>query len=69
MPKLKTMPRNERDKVLTRIAELHAMLLLTQSEDVRCTIREAIADCERRLIALNGEIARFDVRGAEFASG
>ena len=62
------MPRNERDKVLARIAELHEILRLAESEDVRHTIREAIVDCERRLIELDEEIAKGDVLRAELAS-
>lgn len=42
----------EREKLLTRIAELESALRATTSDDVRATIREAIADCERTLETL-----------------
>lgn len=46
------MPKAERDKLLTRIADLQAALRDTNSADLRATVREAIADCEQRLADL-----------------
>jgi hypothetical protein len=46
------MPKVERDRLLTRIAELQAALRDTNSADLRTTVREAIADCEERLAEL-----------------
>ena len=46
------MPKGERDRLLTRIAELQAALRDTQSADLRATVRQAIADCEEKLAEL-----------------
>jgi hypothetical protein len=46
------MPKAERDKLLTRIAELQSALRDTNSADLRATVREAIADCEEKLADL-----------------
>ncbi len=47
------MPRDERERVLLRIAELRSMLRKTTSADVRETLRQAIADCEAKLAELD----------------
>jgi hypothetical protein len=47
------MPRDERQRVLLRIAELRSMLRQTTSADVRETLRQAIADCETKLAELD----------------
>lgn len=49
---MRAMPKGERDRLLTRIAELQAALRDTQSADLRATVRQAIADCEQRLAEL-----------------
>jgi hypothetical protein len=46
------MPKAERDKLLTRIADLQGALRETHSADLRATVREAIADCEEKLADL-----------------
>lgn len=46
------MPKAERDRLLTRIAELQAALRDARSADLRATVRHAIADCEQRLAEL-----------------
>ena len=46
------MPKSERDRLLTRIAELQAALRDARSPDVRSTVRQAIADCEAKLAQL-----------------
>jgi hypothetical protein len=46
------MPKGERDRLLTRIAELQAALRDTHSADLRATVRDAIADCEEKLADL-----------------
>ena len=43
----------ESEKLLARIAELEAALRATSSDDLRATIRAAIADCERTLAGLD----------------
>lgn len=43
------MPKVERDRLLTRIAELQAALLDMHSTDLRAIVREAISDCEQKL--------------------
>ena len=42
----------EHDRLLVRIAELESALRTARSEDLRATIREAIADCERVVASL-----------------
>jgi hypothetical protein len=42
----------DKDRLLTRISELEAALRAARSDDLRATIREAIADCERACAAL-----------------
>jgi hypothetical protein len=50
------MPRLERDRVLARIGELESTLRETRSEDVRETLRQALADCMTRLSELNVQL-------------
>jgi hypothetical protein len=57
------MPRDERERVLLRIAELRSMLRQTTSADVRETLRQAIADCEAKLAELDA-IGVADARNA-----
>jgi hypothetical protein len=59
------MPKIERDRLLTRIAELQAALRDTSSADLRATVREAIADCEQKLADLEPARARRVVELAE----
>ena len=49
---------DERSRLLGRIAELRAVIQDTQRDDVRVAIREAIAECERRVIELDDERTR-----------
>jgi hypothetical protein len=49
---------DERSRLITRISELRAVIQDTQRDDVRVVIREAIAECERRVIALDDERTR-----------
>jgi predicted nucleic acid-binding Zn-ribbon protein len=58
------MPRNELDKVAARIAEIQSTMRVTQSDDVRQMLREALAACERRRAELEQEA---DGLGAEAA--
>lgn len=46
------MLKPERNRLLTRIAELQAALRDAQSPDLRATVRAAIADCEQKLAEL-----------------
>ena len=50
------MPRLERDRVLSRIAQLEVVLRETRSDDVRETLRHALEDCKRRLAELNTQL-------------
>jgi hypothetical protein len=43
------MPDQERERVLSRIAEIKQALRNARSEDLRETLRQALQDCERRL--------------------
>ena len=47
------MPRLERDELLLRIGEIQATLQHTESEDVRETLTQALADCNTRLAELD----------------
>ena len=44
---------NERDRVLARIDEIEQILRNIQSDDVRRTLRQALADCEQQLAELD----------------
>jgi len=44
---------NERDRVLARIDEIEQILRNIQSDDVRRTLRQALADCEQQLVELD----------------
>lgn len=50
------MPRNELDKVAARIAEIQSTMRVTQSDDVRQMLREALAVCEQRRAELEHEL-------------
>jgi hypothetical protein len=50
------MPRNELDKVAARIAEIQRTMRVTHSDDVRQTLREALAACELRRAELEHEL-------------
>jgi len=52
------MPRNELDKVAARIAEIQSTMRVTQSDDVRQMLREALAACEHRRAELENEPLR-----------
>jgi hypothetical protein len=56
------MPRNELDKLAARIAEIQSTMRVTQSDDVRQMLREALAACERRRAELEQQA---EVLGAE----
>ena len=56
------MPRNDLDKVAARIAEIQSTMRVTQSDDVRQMLREALAACELRRAELEHELG---VRYAE----
>ena len=49
------MHRNELDKVAARIAEIQSTMRVTQSDDVRQMLREALAACEQRRAELEHE--------------
>jgi hypothetical protein len=49
------MPRNELDKLAVRIAEIQSMMRVTQSDDVRQMLRDALAACEQRRAELEHE--------------
>ena len=46
---------DERSRLLARTTELRSVLQDTQRDDVRVAIREAITECERRVIELDDE--------------
>ena len=63
---------DERERIATRIADLRLALRESRSEDVRQTLRQAIADCEEKLRELDagsGEPGRRGTGSVAFAGG